>query len=91
MKLTSDDLMILAVPAIATVLVVGFFIWAIHAINADNKAWAEFTASHVCERTERTKSGYYIISIVNNVPIMTWVPGQMAWDCDNGKSYWRDE
>lgn len=83
MKFTSDDLTILAVPTIATVLVVALFVWAIHAINADNKAWAEFTATHVCERTERTKSGYYINK--------TWVPGQVAWDCDDGKSYWRDE
>ena len=89
--MTSDDKFIIGFGVFVTAAVVGVLWFAIWLTNEDAKVWAEFTATHVCERTERTKSGYYITSIVNNVPIMTWIPGQVAWDCDNGKSYWRDE
>ena len=89
--MTSDDKFIIGFGVFVTAAVVGVLWFAIWLANEDSKAWAEFTATHVCERTERTKPGYYITSIVNKVLIMTWVPGQVAWDCDDGKSYWRDE
>lgn len=89
--MTSDDKFIIGFGVFVTAAVVGVLWFAIWLANEDAKAWAEFTATHVCERTERTAPGYYITSYVNKVLVMTWVPGQVAWDCDDGKSYWRDE
>lgn len=81
--MSSDDKFIIGFGMFVTAAVVGVLWFAIWLANEDAKAWAEFTATHVCERTERTKPGYYINK--------TWVPGQVTWDCDDGKSYWRDE
>lgn len=91
MKLTSDDKLIIGLGVLVTALAAGSLWWAVSAATEARQAWAEFTATHVCERTQYTRPGYYITSYVNNVPIMTWVPGEVMFKCDDGNEYWRNQ
>lgn len=91
MRITKDDWIMIGFASAVTALVVIFFWWAIWLINSDAKAWKAFTAEHVCERTQHTKPGYYSNIYVNKMLIMSWVPGQVLYQCDDGNGYWRDQ
>lgn len=87
MRLERDDLVIGGC-AIGIVAVIWLALWA---IVEDGKAWEELTATHACERTDKRSHGYYINTMVGKTMIMTWVPGQVLYQCDDGNGYWRDQ
>lgn len=64
----------------------------------ENKAWIKFKIEHHCrvvgKKQSQTSFGTATVvrpdGSVSVAPVTSTTPGQTAWECDDGVTYWRN-
>lgn len=76
--------------------IIGGLVWLIVVVRAEeNRQWDAFSAAHNCVVVEKrdgyTSSGTGFTSNGKTAFVTTSTPAQVAYRCDDGITYWKNE